>query len=429
MTSSWWVSAVWEAATTYHLAHAGARVLGVEQFALGHDRGASHDTSRILRHKSPPAGLRRPDEAGVRRLGRAREASGQRLVTGTGGIDLCPAVSDLSLGVYAASLTGAGIPYGLLDGREIQARWPQVRVEESTAGLYQERTGIVPAGRTTAMLHGLAASSGAVLVDRTPVIDQSEHPEAEVVTSWRTFAAHSVVVCADAWTAGLVAPLGWAPRLTVLDQQVTYFQPGRPERVRARQVPGVDLDRRSGLLRIPLLRRTDDQGCTGLRRARRRTGQAHPRDRERRAHAPLADHGRGVPGSGRAVRSERCLYSSQPTMTSLAAGPGLAAVQVALGAGHAFKPWTKGRLLAAMALGQHDRTAEWVQSFSPERPALTDPDYPIQWMGVTAAPGHGARGRTRANSATKTDAATVTRNAARAPCWSATMPASAAPGA
>ena len=37
-------------AAAYHLARRGRRVLGLERFELGHHRGASHDTSRILRH-------------------------------------------------------------------------------------------------------------------------------------------------------------------------------------------------------------------------------------------------------------------------------------------------------------------------------------------------------------------------------------------
>ena len=37
-------------ATAWQLSRRGLRVLGLEQFELGHDRGASHDTSRILRH-------------------------------------------------------------------------------------------------------------------------------------------------------------------------------------------------------------------------------------------------------------------------------------------------------------------------------------------------------------------------------------------
>ena len=37
-------------AAAMHLARRGKRVLGLERFELGHRRGASHDTSRILRH-------------------------------------------------------------------------------------------------------------------------------------------------------------------------------------------------------------------------------------------------------------------------------------------------------------------------------------------------------------------------------------------
>ena len=36
-------------AAAYHLARRGAKVVAFEQFELGHVRGASHDTSRIVR--------------------------------------------------------------------------------------------------------------------------------------------------------------------------------------------------------------------------------------------------------------------------------------------------------------------------------------------------------------------------------------------
>ena len=45
-------------ATAWQLARRGARVVGLEQFELGHDRGASHDTSRILRHSYHTPGVR-----------------------------------------------------------------------------------------------------------------------------------------------------------------------------------------------------------------------------------------------------------------------------------------------------------------------------------------------------------------------------------
>ena len=37
-------------AAAWQAARDGLRVVGFEQFGLGHERGASHDSSRILRH-------------------------------------------------------------------------------------------------------------------------------------------------------------------------------------------------------------------------------------------------------------------------------------------------------------------------------------------------------------------------------------------
>ena len=36
-------------AALHHLAVRGSRVLGIEQFAIGHDRGSSHGLTRIIR--------------------------------------------------------------------------------------------------------------------------------------------------------------------------------------------------------------------------------------------------------------------------------------------------------------------------------------------------------------------------------------------
>lgn len=47
-------------ATAYHLARAGAEVIGFEQFELGRVRGASHDTSRIIRRCYERPAVQRP---------------------------------------------------------------------------------------------------------------------------------------------------------------------------------------------------------------------------------------------------------------------------------------------------------------------------------------------------------------------------------
>lgn len=48
---------------------AGADVLGLEQFELGHVRGESQDHSRIIRLSYHTPRLRRARQAGLRRLG------------------------------------------------------------------------------------------------------------------------------------------------------------------------------------------------------------------------------------------------------------------------------------------------------------------------------------------------------------------------
>jgi len=79
-------------ATAYRLAAGGAgrHILGLEQFELGHDRGASSDVSRITRlsyHRREYVELAIEAQVAWRDVERA---SGETIVTLTGGLDLAP---------------------------------------------------------------------------------------------------------------------------------------------------------------------------------------------------------------------------------------------------------------------------------------------------------------------------------------------------
>ena len=77
-------------AAAYELARRGHSVVGLEKFELGHRRGASHDTSRILRHSyHTPEYVDLTVEA-YDDWARLEEASGESLVTKVGGLDLFP---------------------------------------------------------------------------------------------------------------------------------------------------------------------------------------------------------------------------------------------------------------------------------------------------------------------------------------------------
>ena len=128
----------------------GARVLGLEQFELGHDRGASQDHSRIIR-----LSYHRPEY--VRLAKRAYPAwveleaeAGVQVVTKTGGLDVAPRDASIPLSDYIASMTAEAVPFEYLDAAEIMRRWPQWRLSTSTTACsrrtvaWPTRTGPTP---------------------------------------------------------------------------------------------------------------------------------------------------------------------------------------------------------------------------------------------------------------------------------------------
>ena len=103
----------------WHLASRGHSVVGLEQFELGHSRGASHDTSRILRHSyHTPAYVRLTEEA-YDDWARLEKESGESLVTVVGGLDLFPPDCVIAPDDYVASMREVGIDFESLDDAEI----------------------------------------------------------------------------------------------------------------------------------------------------------------------------------------------------------------------------------------------------------------------------------------------------------------------
>jgi sarcosine oxidase len=375
-------------AAVHQLARRGHSVVGLERFELGHHRGASHDTSRILRHSyHTPEYVRLTLEA-YDDWARLEADCGEPLVTVTGGLDLFPPNPAIAPADYVHSLVEAGVPHELLDVGGIAARWPQFVLPEGTIGLYQDRAAIVPAGRGTAVLRRLAVRDGAVLRDRSPVSALRDDGERgiEVVTDDATYRCRAVVVCADAWTNTVLASLGQHVPLTVTLEQATYFAPPDPEPF----APG----------RLPLWIWMDEPSFYGFPCYGEATVKAaqdcggptvDPDDRpdvtdpdggvDAGMLGVLAGHlSRILPGAGRPVRSLRCQYALTPDRDFVVGPvPGHPAVVVGLGAAHGFKfAPTLGRLLADLATTGETTTD--LSTFRLDRPALTDPDYAAHWL-------------------------------------------------
>ncbi len=367
--------------TAWHAARRGLRVLGLEQFELGHDRGASHDTSRILRHSyHTPAYVALTFDA-YEDWADLEDATGETFVTITGGLDLFPNGAAIPIDDYTLSMDAREVPYELLERAEIHERWPQLSLPEGTSALYQQRTAIVPAARGTAAMQRRAVAHGAVLRDRSPVLAIEPTADGvEIVLGTGRVSAARVVVTADAWTSRLVEPLGCRLPLTVTEEQVTYFAPADPEQFRPDQFPvWIWMDEPS-FYGFPTYGEDTvkaAQDCGGPTvTGDERSSETDPAMLDRMSRFMAST----FPASGPAVRSKRCLYTLTPDRDFVvSAVPGLDQVVVGLGAAHGFKfAATFGRLLTDVAVD--GRTDADISAFGLDRAALTDPTFQPNWM-------------------------------------------------
>ena len=371
--------------TCWQLARRGVRVLGVEQFDLGHERGASHDTSRILRRSYHTAGYVRLAGEAYQDWSALSADAAEKLVTAVGGLDLFPPDAAIPIGDYTASMTAADVPYSVLDAAEVGSRWPQLRLPGGSVALYQADTAIVPAARGTAAMQRAARSHGAVLRDRTPVValrpNAGPHGGVEVETAaGQRHRADRVVVTADGWTNELLAGLGAMLPLIVTQEQVTRFAAGDP--------------RDFAIGRFPVWIWMDDPCFYGfpaygeaLVKAAQDCGGPPVTARDRsfdpdpaRVDLLASFVRRTFPGLGRAVRSKTCLYTLPPDRDLVVdAPPTHPDVLIGLGAGHGFKfAPTIGRILADLATT--GTTSSDIGPFAVDRPALTEPAREPSWL-------------------------------------------------
>ncbi len=364
---------------------ADSTIVGLEQFQLGHDRGASHDHSRIIRYSYHTADYVRLAAEAYETWDFVAAEAGEELVVRTGGIDLFPAGGAIPIDDYVASLSAVGVPFEILDAHETMRRFPQFRLTADVTALAQADTGIAPAARGTAAHQRLAAARGVTLRSGVTVerIDSDGSGELTVVTADAVYRTGSVIVASDAWTRQLLRPLGVDLPLAVTREQVVYY-------------PSSDLDA-FAIGRFPVWIWMDDPSFYGfpvygdlsaVKSAEDVGGQPTTADSRtfdpdraalRKMTAFLSSTLPTMVGS-LPPRVKTCLYTMTPDRDFvLDTVPGHPGLQVALGSAHGFKfaSWF-GRALAERAvLGQ---TRSSIHPFRFERPGLTDPAFVPNYM-------------------------------------------------
>jgi sarcosine oxidase len=210
-------------AAAFHLAQRGAKVLGIDQFAGGHDRGSSHGQTRVIRQ----AYFEHPDYVPL--LLRAYEL--WRELEQLAGNDLLHQVGLLQVGppegvVVSGVLESArlhGLQVEELSRDAVERRFPGFRVPDGMLGVFEPAAGYlkveqcVLAHLAAAKQHGAEFRFGCQAKSW-----QVERGGVRVVTDAGEFSAAKLIVTAGPWAPRLLAGLGLP--LVVRRKHLYWFQ-------------------------------------------------------------------------------------------------------------------------------------------------------------------------------------------------------------
>jgi monomeric sarcosine oxidase len=196
-------------AALFHLAARGARVLGLDRFPPGHDRGSSHGHTRVIRqayfeHPDYVPLLRRAytlwDELAAR--------DGQALFERAGLLQIGPPDGAIVPGVLA-SARQHNLPVEELGPDEVERRFKGFRVPEGAHAVFERDAGYLLVEECVRAHARAAEGAGAEI--RSGIAVRSWHAEgtgAVVETDAGSFSAGRLVIAAGAWAGSLLAELG-----------------------------------------------------------------------------------------------------------------------------------------------------------------------------------------------------------------------------
>lgn len=367
-------------AAAYWLAKGGAeRVLVVEQFEIGHTRGASEDHSRIIRHIYHSPVYSALTAAAYDSWEHVEQQTGLQLVLRTGGLDLATLGTSAEdvLENYRQSLRPAGLPWEDLDADEIRSRWPQWNIEDNVVGLYQQDSGVLDIRRANAAHVALARQLGVTFQSNTTVTGlRSRRDGVTVRTNRGDYETDAVVLCAASWLEQLLPELGLDWNIQLSQEQVSYFATPNVQDFTPDRFPVWIWHGQSDHYGFPVY------GEVAVKLGRDMSGRFVNQDS--RSFEPsiaetelLAEFLRKhLPGAvGPELYSRTCVYDMPPDRDFiLDYAPGHPRIVIGMGAGHAAKfASLLGKILTDLILD--GRTEYPIEAFRADRPALTDPTF------------------------------------------------------
>jgi sarcosine oxidase len=299
-------------AALHALARQGKRVLGIERYAPGHDRGSSHGLTRLIRlgyfeHPSYVPLLLR-----AYALWRELEAAaGRPLLHVTGIAEIGAPAGALVRGTLASSRLH-GLRHDVLTAPELMRRYPAFELPPDYVAVMQPDGGFLDVEPSIAAQLALAAAAGADIRSNTTVRTIAPRAGAvAIVTDGGSFEAGTAIVTVGAWTGSLVPELAGLLRAT---REVTgWFEPTDADLFK--ECPVFIIESRHGMhYGVP----PHDGAGVKVAKHHHRDQAVDPDNYDRTVaaedeeliRAAVADH---VPAAnGRLLAAKTCLYTMTP---------------------------------------------------------------------------------------------------------------------
>nr|XP_054748147.1 monomeric sarcosine oxidase-like [Lytechinus pictus] len=379
-------------ATAYWLSkRAGKRVLGLEQFKLGHDNGGSQDNSRIIRLSYNACEYIPLARGTYEAWGEAEMDSGVQLVYKTGGLDIAkkghPGYAILEK--FASSMKEQNVDFERYEGESIRKKFPQFAATPQWTCLYQKESGLVDAAMGNAVHIQLARKNRATIIENAAVLSITKQGTlTKVSTSQGDFLCRKVIVTAGAWMNDILSSVGVKIPLTVTQEQVTYFGTPHMKEFTKERCPIFILHtgQKGEPYFLPLHGNTgfkiglDVGGPVVTAQSRNFIPDQKRQEMERNYVAELCP--RAV---GPILYTKTCLYTLTPDRNFVIDNckkVGHPDVIFCCGAGHAYKfSAVLGKILSQLAID--GRTTFDISCFNMDRTAISDPNYPVSFqLGV-----------------------------------------------
>lgn len=210
-------------AALFHLAKRGARVLGMDQFPIAHDKGSSHGETRAIRLVY----FEHPDYVPLLKRALAlwealNDQSEIALFHKTGILQAGPPDGEVLKGLIAASQSH-DLPMEQLSAAEVSARFDGFAIDSSEAAIFDPNGGILRVEDCIrehirlAQVHGAALSTGETLHHWYP-----ENGKVTVITDSGRYTADKLVMAPGPWAPALLPAL--APYLHLRRKALFWFQ-------------------------------------------------------------------------------------------------------------------------------------------------------------------------------------------------------------